>query len=473
MDKETQKYYEENANLYFQKTKNLNMLSFQNQFLKLLPRTAKILDFGCGSGRDLKYFSENGLQAIGIEISVPLANIASKYSGCHVDAQDFMHIPYDSATFDGIWACASLLHYSEQEIKVAWQEMLRISKPGAIIFLSLKQGIGNFRDTNGRIFYYYNEEKIASIIGKQHSVYFESVSEDGTSWINVFIQLSTSTPCTVQQAIVFGNVFLQNIENATSEIRWFLEKLLQCSSSQLCLNKNKTLTKEQEEQLWYFFQHRIKNCPFAYLIGTQFFMDFEFTVNSSVLIPRPETALIVEYIREHYNNVKSILDIGTGSGCIVISLLKYIDFLKATAIDISSDALQIAQENAKNLQVAERIRFLQGDLFSPLSSDSFDIIVSNPPYISQEDYDHLMPDVKNYEPKIALLGGQDGLEFYRRILSQAKQYLKDNGIIALEIGYNQAESVPQLAQSLGWIVVDLINDFANIPRTVVLKKLSN
>ena len=470
MDKETQKYYEENANLYFQKTKNLNMLSFQNQFLKLLPSNAKILDFGCGSGRDLKYFSEHGLHAIGIEISTPLANIASKYSGCYVHAQDFMHIPYDSATFDGIWACASLLHYSEQEIKNAWQEILRISKPGAIIFLSLKQGVGNFRDTSGRIFYYYNEKSIASLIGEQHAVYFESISEDGTFWINVFIQIPSELPFTIQQAIVFGNCFLQNIENASSEIRWFLEDLLQCSSSQLCLNKNKALTKEQEKKIWHFFQHRIKNCPFAYLIGTQFFMDFEFKVNSSVLIPRPETALIVEYIRDHNKNAQRVLDLGTGSGCIAISLLKYIDSLQATAIDISLDALKVAQENAQRLQVSERIQFLQGDLFSPLSSDLFDIIVSNPPYISQQDYDHLMPDVKNYEPKIALLGGQDGLEFYRRILSQANKYLKQNGIVVFEIGYNQAESVSQLANSLGWIMVDLINDFANIPRTIVLMR---
>jgi release factor glutamine methyltransferase len=473
MDNATQKYYVEHAQTYFEKTKQLDMKKFQEQFHQLLPHSAHILDIGCGSGRDLKYFKEQGHTAIGIEISKPLAQLAQEHSQCFIHIQDFQNIPYPDKTFHGIWVCASLLHATKEEFNNTWQEILRVTKPGAVIFLALKQGEKQTRDQNGRLYYYYDPKNITKFCQQNNLYAFfqQTTSADNTKWINTYIYKPNTTTITLNQAKNWGKIALHHIENAEDEIRWYIQETWDIDLHTYLLSTNKTCTQEQEKKFWNFLQQRSQYCPLAYIIGTQSFMDFTFQVNPSVLIPRPETALIVEYIQQYHSHIKTLLEIGTGSGCIIISLLKYLPQLQATGIEISLEALETTYQNAQNLQVQARLLLLRGDIFSPLFPQPyFDIIVSNPPYISLEEYDTLMPDVKNYEPSIALLGGSDGLQFYKKIISQSHLYLKQNGLLILEMGYQQSDLIQQLAHKHHLKILQIIQDYANIPRIIILQK---
>lgn len=162
-----------------------------------------------------------------------------------------------------------------------------------------------------------------------------------------------------------------------------------------------------------------------------------------------------------------IVDIGTGSGAIILSLLVNLPNAQGKTVDISSKAIEVAKENAVNLQVNDRCEFFVGDLFAPLNGNKFDLIVSNPPYIPQKDIATLEDDVKEYEPVSALTDGGDGLSYYRRLLSEGKAYIKENGFIALEIGIYQSEDVKQIAMDNGWKNIKIIKDYAGIDRVVL------
>lgn len=233
------------------------------------------------------------------------------------------------------------------------------------------------------------------------------------------------------------------------------------------------ITKHQRGKYLQLIRQRLKGKPVGYIIGSREFMGLEFEVNPSVLIPRPDTEVLVEAAVEWINHLPdkrtSALDIGTGSGAIAVSLAKYCAGLRVKAVDVSDRALEVAASNAKRHGVRNRIEFIKGDMFRSLegSSESFNLIVSNPPYISQLGMDRLQREVR-FEPRNALYGGPDGLEFYREIAVRAVDYLKKGGLLAVEIGYDQAPAVLDIfRKARAYTDMDVIRDLAGEDRVVL------
>lgn len=237
------------------------------------------------------------------------------------------------------------------------------------------------------------------------------------------------------------------------------------------LNLSKELEIEQEEIFLRFIEERLKGRPISYIVNNREFMGLDFYVKEGVLIPRPDTEILVEEIIELCKDKDDldILDIGTGSGAITVSLAKYIEKSKLTSLDISEIALEIAKKNAKSNGVIDKINFIKSDLFQQIVGTNlkFDIIVSNPPYIRKRDIDELHTQVKDYEPYNALEGGIDGLDFYRNITEQSKNYLKSGGILAYEVGHDQAEEVMRIMQNNGYNKIYIKKDLQGIDRVVI------
>lgn len=237
------------------------------------------------------------------------------------------------------------------------------------------------------------------------------------------------------------------------------------------LNLSKELEIEQEEIFLRFIEERLKGRPIAYIVNNREFMGLDFYVKEGVLIPRPDTEILVEEIIELCKGKDDldILDIGTGSGAITVSLAKYIEKSRLTSLDVSEIALEIAKKNAKSNGVIDKINFIKSDLFQQIVGTNlkFDIIVSNPPYIRKRDIDELHTQVKDYEPYNALEGGIDGLDFYRNITEQSKNYLKLGGILAYEVGHDQAEEVVKIMQNNGYNKIYIKKDLQGIDRVVI------
>jgi release factor glutamine methyltransferase len=211
--------------------------------------------------------------------------------------------------------------------------------------------------------------------------------------------------------------------------------------------------------------------PVAYITGRKEFWTFVLAVNKDVLIPRPDTEIIVEetlaICRKKDSVEINILEIGTGSGAIALALAKEISIARTVATDISAAALTIAEKNARALKLSNRIDFRQGDLFEPIKNELFNIIVCNPPYISAKDYEKLPGGVKDYEPAVALLAGKKGTEFYEKLIYQGLDYLKKNGWLLLEIGAKQEKSVRGLMEeSVFYESIEMRRDYAGLPRVM-------
>lgn len=234
----------------------------------------------------------------------------------------------------------------------------------------------------------------------------------------------------------------------------------------------------QEEQLYnQYISERALGKPVSYITGVKEFMGLEFVVNEAVLIPRPETELLVEEaVRVLNGKAMRVLDLCTGSGAIAVSIRHFVPQAEVTATDLSEEALKVARENAERL-TAGGIRFLQGDLFEAFSnlqapgSELFNLIVSNPPYIPAEVIDGLMPDVKDFEPRLALDGGADGLDIYRRLIPQAAEHLAPGGVLLLEIGFDQGETVPDLCRQAGLGNIAVLKDLAGLDRVVRAERI--
>jgi release factor glutamine methyltransferase len=226
-------------------------------------------------------------------------------------------------------------------------------------------------------------------------------------------------------------------------------------------------------------RRRTKREPLQYLIGNQEFWGLEFKVTPDVLIPRPETELVIEAalaIVQDRNQQVRIIDLCTGSGCIAVSLAKELTSAHVIATDASESALAVARENARYHGVANRIRYLEGDLFDPLKEldirGRVDIMVSNPPYVRAGDLPALQPEVKDYEPLMALIAGPEGTEMAKRIIRTAPEYLKKNGALIMEMGLGQAEALTRMAEATGaYNKPGILKDLAGIERVIVAKKI--
>lgn len=250
----------------------------------------------------------------------------------------------------------------------------------------------------------------------------------------------------------------------TSDFDWICCEITGKRRSELPFIKE--FSAEELEKINEAVEKRINHVPLAYIFGKTNFYGFDFVVSSDVLIPRLDTEILVEKIIEEINSrseAVSILDIGTGSGAIAISVCKETG-AKTTAVDVSEKALEIAKQNAKLNQVD--ITFIKSDLFENISDLKADIIVSNPPYIETAEIDKLMPEVKEFEPILALDGGESGLDFYERIINDAGRHLNPGGKLFFEIGYNQAESVSNLMKQK-FKNVEVIKDYLDNDRIVV------
>lgn len=233
------------------------------------------------------------------------------------------------------------------------------------------------------------------------------------------------------------------------------------------------LLENQQKKYFDLIDQRAKKIPLTHLTNNREFFANEFYVDENVLDPRPDSEALVELVMGKFNKLSSlnICEIGCGSGCLIISLLKHFENWLGLALDISNKALLIAEKNAKINQVLPRLNFIQSDLFKNLHPDQiFDIIISNPPYIPTNDIENLQDEVRLYEPRIALDGGLDGLDFYHKIAEQSQKFLKKNGDIFLEIGYNQHQDVKNIFENNNFKFIDFKKDLSGIIRVLQFQK---
>lgn len=254
---------------------------------------------------------------------------------------------------------------------------------------------------------------------------------------------------TIREAINKATIKLkaQNTDSPKLKARQLMQFVLNQTRQYIIVYDEKKLTLEQEEKYFKNVEKIIKGIPLQHITHQQEFMKMNFYVNKNVLIPRLDTEVLVEEVIQIAEkiNAKKILDLCTGSGAIAISLAKYVKNSQITATDISNEALKIAERNAKNNGVEKQIAFLSSDLFKEIPKEKYDIIVSNPPYIKREIIKTLDNEVQK-EPNIALDGGWDGLDFYRKIIHQSYEFLKYRGYLCLEIGYDQKIDVIKLIE---------------------------
>lgn len=262
---------------------------------------------------------------------------------------------------------------------------------------------------------------------------------------------------------------VSGVENGLYEARLFLANVLKKSVEWIMIHIEDEIEKTEKEVFDGLIDRRIKGEPFQYIVGNCCFFGYDFLVNESVLVPRADTEVWVEKVIKLAKEIKanSILDLCTGSGCIAITLKKELKDVLLYGVDISEKALAVAKENAK-INNAD-VKFILSDLFNDLPMNKFDIIVSNPPYIPSKEIQTLAKDVQR-EPIIALDGGEDGLEFYRKIIKKAKEFLEENGYLALEFGYDQAEKVEKILLENEFEVLDIIKDYSGNTRAIISKK---
>lgn len=262
-----------------------------------------------------------------------------------------------------------------------------------------------------------------------------------------------------------------------NEAELLFTEILDCDRASLYLNKDLSLDRDKSLFISSALKRRIKGEPIQYILGKADFMGLTFKVNSDVLIPRPETEILVESVLSSFvarrSSPVNILDIGTGSGCIAISLAKLLKGANITATDISPEAIEVARSNAYLNGVVDKIRFIQSDVFlnNELKTMNYELIISNPPYIPSGEIDKLQPEVR-HEPGIALNGGTDGLDFYRRIIRGSCEYLKEGGLLAMEMGFGQRKDIEKIIQKSGYFgIIDVARDYNDIERVVLAKRI--
>ena len=265
--------------------------------------------------------------------------------------------------------------------------------------------------------------------------------------------------CTLQAA---------GIEEAALDARLLLEAVCGTNRNDLLVHGEQPVAPEAEEKYLNWIRQRAEHIPLQQLTGEQGFMGLTFSVNEHVLIPRQDTEILVEEVLKELHDGMRVLDMCTGSGCILLSLLHYSNDCEGLGVDLSAEALEVAGRNVLKVltpEKAEHAHFLQSDLFEKVEG-KFEIIVSNPPYIASAEVDRLMPEVRDHEPRMALDGTEDGLYFYRRIIEEAGKHLVSSGMLFFEIGYDQGQAVSELMRTEGYREVQVVQDYAGLDRVV-------
>lgn len=261
------------------------------------------------------------------------------------------------------------------------------------------------------------------------------------------------------------------IDEAALDARLLLEYVCGTDRNTLLAHGEREVSEEEYGRYRELIGKRVSRIPLQHLTGEQDFMGLTFLVNKDVLVPRQDTEVLVEEVMQNLHDGMRILDLCTGSGCILLSLLHYSNDCTGVGVDLSAEALAVARENYERLRIERpemEALFLEGDLFAALSTEGgrFDIIVSNPPYIETDVMSTLMPEVREYEPRIALDGGADGLVFYRRIAQEAGRHLNGGGMLFFEIGCGQADAVREIMEEAGFREIQVVKDFAGLDRVV-------
>ena len=281
---------------------------------------------------------------------------------------------------------------------------------------------------------------------------------------------------TVLEAIQKSSDFLakKNVESPRLQTELLLAHLLKLPRMKLYLNFERVLTPAETDSLRGFVIRRGQREPLQHITSSTSFCGFEIGVNRHALVPRPETELLAElgweFLSTLNHQLSTALDFGTGTGCIAIALAAKCQSTKILALDVSPEALALARQNASANKVTERIEFLQGDGIATLPKDeSFDLIISNPPYIPSAEIATLQLEVRDFDPRAALDGGADGLDFYRKLAREAKPFLKPDGKIMLEFGDGQAEAVKDILKTQKWIVEAVKEDYSHRARILIAK----
>ncbi len=262
------------------------------------------------------------------------------------------------------------------------------------------------------------------------------------------------------------------ISDAAREAKSLLASVLNQNQTFLIAHTEYELSFDEEKRFRDFVTRRARREPFQYIVGRQEFCGLDFAVTKDVLIPRPETEMLVEAaveILQARENAK-FCEIGIGSGCIAVSILHSVDSASAIGLDISEKALAVARSNAENHRVLERLELRISDVFENVSNEKFGLIVSNPPYIPRDDIKILQAEVREFEPLAALTDGADGLSIIEKIIADAPEFLEPNGFLIMEIGINQAKPVEAMFDNKVWRDVKIAPDFRGIPRTVIAAK---
>ena len=287
---------------------------------------------------------------------------------------------------------------------------------------------------------------------------------------------------TIDQAIQEGAGRLLNrqVDEHRRTAALLLGHILGLDRAQLFIRSNEQLNESSYCQYFSLIDRRASGEPLQYITGHQEFFGLDFLVTPDVLIPRPETELLVERVIALASDSQSatplIVDIGTGSGCIAIATAAHVPSAAIIAIDISPASLVVARKNAELHSLQDRIEFIEGDLFAPLLNrgleGAIDFVASNPPYVAEVNTDSLQREVRDWEPPAALYGGEAGLCFYDRLLAQSRSFVGAGGYLVCEIGYGQLDAVSHMIDHEAWELVDIRADLQGIPRTLTIRRIS-
>ncbi len=262
------------------------------------------------------------------------------------------------------------------------------------------------------------------------------------------------------------------VSESRREAASLLAFVLQKDAAFLIAHPEYDLSADEINTFEQYLNRRANHEPFQYIVGRQEFYHLDFEVSPDVLIPRPETEILVECAINILSGLENprLCEIGVGSGCISVSILNAVGSASAVGVDISQGALAVARRNSERHKVDRRLELIKGDVFDGINARTFDLIVSNPPYIPRDHLDSLQAEVRDFEPRVALDGGANGLSIIERIIQNSQGFLKDQGILLLEIGYDQAKTVTGLFDNRAWKEPELIPDLQGIPRIVKIEK---